>query len=549
MFYFFLPAQEVSVLDKFTGSFSHISNFEISAEGDRIYLLESVKDSLWLSDQLVPTDPALDDPLFFGWTYIVSVVKDGTIGFVKNLGFGYGDITYGDSSIFLFLTFSKDTLFTTDTIFVKSGALGSSNMIALEYNHTGELLTAKLWPSPYQCGFNIVNAQFFDERFYIAGQFGPDTLALDNEKIATYFNLGSRDIFLGVFDKSLKCQWLNRMGGNGLDGLTAMTVGGNDKIITTGFFASSYFFCDQDSVENEWAFTNSENMFTAVLDTCGSCQWLTQVKDPKSVIGSGASFLSSGSAVVAGYYNGLNADFGDTLFLNPSTSNNGFFSKYNSDGEFEHASQLLGSTSQNIRDLTVTPDEGIWVCGANFSDPMSIGMLDLPQIGEGDGFVLKYNQFGVPVYATSFGGNMLDYCYLIEKGDNNNVVVVLQSNSDEIEVGGEQYLLKENKNNQFVIEIKDKTTFTSKSYTEKTNLKLFPNPTMGSNWVNYNISGNNLSPYSQGFLYSIQGQLINQFSIFGQEGKFLLPDLPSGIYYIKLYNEINVTLTTEIIIF
>lgn len=536
-FQFALAAQEVSVLDKLTGSFSYVADFEINTEKKRFYLLNSASDSIWLNDQKIIIEPN-NDPFSGGSAYLLSAQSDGTLNFIRNFGYSRGNIVLSDSSVFLFLTFAKDTLFTTDTFFVKTGTNPSSNMVAFEYNLDGDLLRAKHWHSPFKCGFYINHADFSDNYFYVTGVYANDTMLLDDKKIATIY--GGTDIFLGQIDSSFSCRWLKRLGGNDqVESVLGMTANNNGDVITTGYSASNWFYCGQDSVENEWAGSNTSNMFISKLDVDGNCEWLRQVKDPYSEVGTGIGFLTDGSVVVSGNYYGWNADFGDTILANPAIAENAFMARYAPNGELSWASQTGGDTSQSFTSLAVSPNDEIWVCGKHYSSQLTIGTFTLPQRGEGDAFVAKYDKLGHPLYATSFGGEQHDYSYQIETGGDNSIFVELQSISDSVEIGDTYYYLKENSSNVFIIEIKDTLATAAEIKPISEHFNLFPNPVKSGEVINFDIAELGKPGFYQISLYSMYGQLIAQYKVSNVQNNIRLPFIPSGVYLLQTNDEIE----------
>lgn len=524
-------AQNISVVDKFTGGFSTVSDVEMNKSGSRFYLLESVVDSVWLNDNLIIDGP-FTDPLY-GSTYLISVNSNGNIDFIENFRFNFGDLVCSDSSLFVFLSFNNDTLFVSDTFFINSASFPGHNLLALEYNYSGELINFKHWKLEKQNAFQIKKAIYNNGQIFLSGEFYKDTFYLDNHFIIPDY--GNADIFIAKMTKSFEVTWLKEFGHKGHDYINDIYCGSNGNIIFTGDFGSSYIFCSEDTLINEFALLNTVDMFIGQLSSDGQCDWMRQIKDKSSVSGIGSVVLSDGRVVVAGNYYGIRADFGDTMLINPTESTNGFVANYSSDGEFSSAWQFNGEKLIENRGLSITNSDVIWSSGYFESDSLDIGGTVFSSNGNVDALLIQYKDINQPGNAFVYGGSGTDYFNKIERCINGSLLAVLMSNSDTINIENISYKNPSGYINTYILKIEQKTSSTEYKNYSRPQLEIYPNPILSDRVVKYSFISE--SPIDgRFFLYSIDGKLINTWDVLEAHGELSTSNLIAGLYLIKFIN-------------
>ena len=116
--------------------------------------------------------------------------------------------------------------------------------------------------------------------------------------------------------------------------------------------------------------------------------------------------------------------------LTNSGSNDVFVVKYNSDG-IPLWARRMGATTSDIANSVITDSSGnVIVCGSYDSNPLNIFAANgstvsftLANSGFQEGFVVKYDSSGTPVWARRMGGDSSDYARSLTIDSSGNVIV------------------------------------------------------------------------------------------------------------------------------
>ncbi len=542
LFLFQLPSssQNISQVDQITGSFD-FDNFFINNLGERFYFLNywHPNDTILVNDQLILGSADTCTPFYKCRDgAFLGLKDDGTLKFLKQ---DWAiDLLESDSTFFLINIFLEDTLFTLDTMYVKSSSkLGlGHNLIISEYDFNGNRIRSKHWTTPYDCRFRTNEVQMMNSDIFISGYFDKDTLKFDNQMLA---KINKTDGFIGKINSTLECEWLRGFAGFDTDEVISIAVSNEQEVIAVGNYVSGELHTCDSTIINEWGWFSS-NMFVAKYDSIGNCGWVTQVIDPGNEGGTGSDFLSDGSFVLLGMYTGWNANFGDTIIANPTPFNNGFIAKYDLQSNVQKIFQLEGNGDfQGMLGPVVSSNDNFWVCGNYNSNPLIIGDFELPfrnppDINGHDAFVAKFDKNLNPLFAMSFGGEDHDYATDIQQGPDGLIYVTMHARSDTIDIGNQIYTKHPSfHTNVFVIEIQDTTTTAvNEIYAGNTPIKLYPNPVSSNSQLHFELSNIYAKKLKQIILYSIQGIPIRKFSSIQKgEGVLVLPDISSGVYFIE----------------
>lgn len=514
--------QITQIADVVAGNFSLFGDIQFNDEGDRFYIVHGARDSIYLKDYWIQLNPIPE-------SYLFGLSDQVKANFVQDVP-GSKMLSL-KSSILLFTDFNSDTLFVSDTFFVKEGPSNSRNLAVLEYEFEGNFIHGKHFPSPYGCRPRTVDAYVHDGEIYLTGTYDFDTMQLDDQKIGP---INKREIFVAALDQALTCKWLTRMGYDDTELPTSIDVNSNHDVLTSGGYSSGIFIACEDTLFNPFGFATAD-AFVSIMDSTGDCKWIEGIHGTASQIVWSAKYLSDASVVVAGHHSG-NADFGDTVLTGPAQTLNGFLAKYDSGGNLKFALQLEGNVTQNITDMVVTPDNNIWVCGSYFSDPMIIGDFELYLRGGSlsDAYIAKFDQNGNPVYARSFGGKDLDICLKLETGPGNSVYAIMNTKSDTVDVGDEVLALNTDFTNNIIIRIDDTTTSVKIPRPSRPHIRVFPNPVSGRGEIFIDFEQSASANIRVITLYNLSGQIIQSYRPGdGLPLSIQVPDIAAGIYILS----------------
>jgi hypothetical protein len=110
-------------------------------------------------------------------------------------------------------------------------------------------------------------------------------------------------------------------------------------------------------------------------------------------------------------------------------NNDGFVVKYTSDGTALWARRVGGTLSDNPTSVSTDSSGNIVVTGRYASNPLAIYNADgttfttLANAGSQDGFVVKYDSIGTPLWARRVGGTNLDSTVSVSTDSSGNIVV------------------------------------------------------------------------------------------------------------------------------
>ena len=155
--------------------------------------------------------------------------------------------------------------------------------------------------------------------------------------------------------------------------------------------------------------TNDADGFIAKLDSNGSFDWATKIGGTSSVRVSDVSALSDGSSIITGLWNGTATFGGTTLTTNPTNYNDGFIAKLDSNGNFLWVTQV-GSTQSDEPAAITTLSDGSSLVTGSFSGTVTFGSTSLTSTNNlREIFITKLNADGDFVWATKAGGGGHDH--------------------------------------------------------------------------------------------------------------------------------------------
>lgn len=217
---------------------------------------------------------------------------------------------------------------------------------------------------------------------------------------AQNINLGFAIGFIGNFSEA-----------RGL-GVTSDSSG---NVYTTGFFGTNFDFDPGEGVEILPGDQNN-NAFVSKLNASGQFVWAREIASPTSEWGHGIAVDNLGNVYVVGSFRGtlvFGAGGPVEQALSPSGFSDVFVCKYDEDGNFMWAKDLIGSDG-SVEDgiaISLDGDGNIYITGryqgAGVFDP-DVSATAIPTDGSLDIFVAKLSTNGDFMWAKGIGGNSLD---------------------------------------------------------------------------------------------------------------------------------------------
>jgi uncharacterized delta-60 repeat protein len=173
--------------------------------------------------------------------------------------------------------------------------------------------------------------------------------------------------------------------------------------------------------------------FVVKYDSAGTPLWATRVSGTEDDLHYSSNTDSNGNIVVVGHYRSnpltiYNAD-GTTFTTLAGAGFDGFVVKYNSAGTPQWARRMRGSGFNFLTSVSTDSNGNIVVAGYYDSNPLTINNADgttfttLTNSGSFDGFVVKYNSAGTPLWARRVGGTGSDRFHSVTTDSSGNIVV------------------------------------------------------------------------------------------------------------------------------
>ncbi|WP_416864109.1 MAG: MBG domain-containing protein [Imperialibacter sp.] len=224
---------------------------------------------------------------------------------------------------------------------------------------------------------------------------------------------GSDDAFLVKYNSAGDFLFAENIGGTGYDRGNALSLDNNGDVLIAGYFSSSVTVEIEDDLASFSSFGGSD-VFFAKFTTDGQMVFFKQVGGTGSEWGHSVTVDRENDIIISGLYSSSSIDFdpSEVVFsltkLNPNQFfSDGFFAKYDEDGNFKLAGNMGSYRGMRAADVLVDSDDNIIITGTS-----SVGFwVDNSREGpanEGleDVFIAKYSSQGEFIKVDIIGGNL-----------------------------------------------------------------------------------------------------------------------------------------------
>jgi len=220
-----------------------------------------------------------------------------------------------------------------------------------------------------------------------------------------------------LFPKGLLfSQWVHSIGGSESDWGYDVVVDGSGNVYMTGRFQGSNVDFDPGVGTANLSSNGSWDIFFAKYNSGGEYQWAHSIGGSSIDYGRALAVDGSDNVYITGNFSGSNVDFdpgAGTTNLSSNGSNDIFFAKYNSSGEYRWAHSIGGSGEDNGNGIVLDGSGNIYITGyfsgSNVDFDPGVGTANLSSNGNYDIFFAKYNSSEEYQWAHSIGGSGWDY--------------------------------------------------------------------------------------------------------------------------------------------
>jgi len=270
-----------------------------------------------------------------------------TWGGTEGVG-GYGICVDSPGSVYVTGNFKGTCDFYPDTGVDDHSSNGYSDAFLSKFDSDGNFLWARTCGgSDWDWGFAVTSDNF--ESTYVVGDFG-NTCDFDpGSGIDNHTSSGGPDVFLCKFGSSGNLLWARVWGASSGDGDYGLGVAadGAGNAYTTGYFHGTCDFDPGVGVHNRTC-GGYVNAFLSRLDSNGDFHWAQTWGDGASAEGLGVATDDTGNAFVTGYF---------LEYLSPDGVPDALLSKFSSDGDVLWT-RLWGGSGNTIGHGVAVDDSG-----------------------------------------------------------------------------------------------------------------------------------------------------------------------------------------------
>ena len=262
---------------------------------------------------------------------------------------------------------------------------------------------------------------------YVTGAFfgETDTLIFGTKRVVS---AGDENLYLVKYDQNGNVVWAKQYGGMYSDYATAVTTDTFGNVYLTGSFTSAQLRFDtviiknyfQDFVEGG---ASTLDGFLVKLDSGGHAFWAKDIGGMGSESNNSVSVNKQGEVFVCGSFNSDTLMFGtDMVFC--AGANDIFICKYDNSGNLVWHAQAGGTQSESGTAVGADTFGNVYMTGGFASTTIGFGAYELTKTDSiSHIFIAKYNNAGVAQWATSIGGNSLNYTTAIVADNPGNIYV------------------------------------------------------------------------------------------------------------------------------
>lgn len=245
---------------------------------------------------------------------------------------------------------------------------------------------------------------------YLAGQtVSPSNIATIGAYQTTIS--GAEDGFIVKFNLMGQRQWATYYGGSNQDYFNAIAFDGAGSLYAAGLTYSSSGI--SSPVSHQDVFGGIEDAFLVKFNLNGQRQWATYYGGSQTEIGNDVTCDKNGDIYLVGRTNSINnmttpGSYRDTYIqYNMAYGTNGFIAKFNSAGTRQWATY---HQCDYITGVACDTFNNVYVVGSASIDTAiaTPGCHQPNKNSTGDGFLAKFNSYGIKQWGTYYGGASSD---------------------------------------------------------------------------------------------------------------------------------------------
>ncbi len=473
--------------------------------------------------------------------FLVKYDPDGNVMWAKTSE-GNGNISVHEmdldpnGNIYIAGYFGSLSLILGSTTLVTSG---SDDPYIVKYDPDGNVLWAKS-ATGLQGGVDKFHSVACDGdgNAFVTGSYGSDELTFDDITIVNPFGNGL-NTFLAKYDADGNVLWATDYGSNSTDWGRDLAVDDDGNVYMCGEYEGDGIYFDAITLINE----TGGNTFLAKFDNDGNTIWAHKGEaDYANALS--LTLDEDGSAYVTGSFAYENIDFDGVILSNAGelTYSEFYLVKYDSEGAVIWAHSASGSAQEEGRGIAIDSNGNICIAGFYISQICDFGSVELSNAGNEDIFVVSYTPTGELLWAVGAGSTGSDYGHGMTTGPEGAVYVTGFFDSPVLTFGDHE-VYENNGWDYFIAKLGDAGDFVE-GFTSPV-MTIYPNPITENTTLRLPTPMDNATLIIEN---SFGQRVMEQNNINGHTFSLSLDDLTDGIYFVKVLDKKNGTITSKIVV-
>ncbi len=224
------------------------------------------------------------------------------------------------------------------------------------------------------------------------------------------FNAGVSNVFLAKFNSSGAIQWATYYGGTGFDEGIGVTTDGSGNVFLTGTTTSASGIATVGAYLT--ALPGVQNAFLAEFSSSGILTWATYYGGEATDLSNGVAIDGAGNLYITGLTSSTTgiATSGAHQIINAGGAFDAFIARFTNTGALVWSTYYGGSDDDEAQGVATDPSGNVIVTGltASLGTIASTGAYQTSLAGVYDAFVAKFNNAGVILWGTYYGGPNYD---------------------------------------------------------------------------------------------------------------------------------------------